>query len=43
MQYDKMASRGFVFGSAMKNRFQIVEDGHIHFCEFEMTADQTET
>ena len=41
LQYYKIPSRGFVFGSAIKNRFQIVEDGHIHFCDFETSTDQS--
>lgn len=37
-----MASRGFINGSKKLNRFTIIEDDHIHFCEFAMTADQTD-
>lgn len=42
LQYDRMASRGFINGSKKLNRFTIIEDRHIHFCEFSITEDQTD-
>ena len=42
LQYDRMASRGFISGSKKLNRFTVIEDRHIHFCEFSITDDQTD-
>ena len=43
LQYDSMSSRGFINGSKKLNRFTIIEDNHIHFCQFSMTDDQTDS